>query len=80
MEDKLLGEMCPVCGVPSHAKEMQPNKQLATAVLLCRQLERLLQGDIGSSTVNSTTTLDHVLTETTGNFTFNFFSVAKKWC
>lgn len=37
-----IDNTCPVCGVPSHVKDIQTNRQLSTAASLCKQLDKLL--------------------------------------
>ncbi|XP_013384731.1 BRCA1-associated RING domain protein 1-like [Lingula anatina] len=37
-----LGENCPVCNIPSHARDVQSNRQLANVVLMCKRFKRLL--------------------------------------
>lgn len=37
-----LGKACPLCGVPSHVKDAQPNRQLGAATSLCGRLMVIL--------------------------------------
>ena len=46
MEEYLVGESCPRCNVPSHAKDVMTNRQLSTAVSLVKQLDTLLAGKL----------------------------------
>ena len=43
----LVGEACPKCKMPSHAKDVMENKQLSAAVVVIKQLDRIL-GDVSS--------------------------------
>lgn len=47
IESVVSGE-CPTCHIPSHARDIQTNRQVATAVQLCQQLELMLSKPIAS--------------------------------
>ena len=49
---------CPSCGLPFHTKDIQLNRQLATAVSLCYQLDNLLYPDNGHGQVSSSNSAD----------------------
>ena len=44
--EKVKGKKCPVCNIPSHVCDVQPDRQLNVAVSLCHQLKLLIQGEI----------------------------------